>query len=344
MVLLAQRFIYVFQFGVARQFVFEGGLFAAQCVRFGLCGGFRGKRRVRGFHLFALRGLLGLIGVQVGGHPLARGRLTDQLVHGFYPLVERFQLHRTAGFRLFVLLNQRFEQLDRFRERQLLRFRLLRLFEKQAVLAAADTADVLLHACTRRLALPEEGIRALFQAQLKRFIPARFENAAKNLLPLLGVRHEQLEKLALRNHRNHGELASVQTENAFQLGVRILGSVDHAPVRQMEFHFGRLFDEFIAAQRPAHILRIAAHGVNLVRAGKGHLDKGRRFVVGVLGAEHGRRAVFAARLVVERVGDGVENGGLTRARVAGNQVKSRRAERFEVDFGRSGIRSEGGQR
>ena len=93
----------------------------------------------------------------------------------------------------------------------------------------------------------------------------------------------------------------------------------------------------LAPRLGAGVFRIAAHRV----AGTIHLKfqfhKGGRFGVGILAAQHGPLPHTAAGVVVQGVGDGVEQGGLAGTGIAGDKVQAAFAQLFQFQGGLGGI-------
>ncbi len=334
----------VFQLDVARQLVFEGGQRALTRLLLRLLRLLRVKRGFRLFGLLVLHLLLFPVFFERFSRFSARIRLDKPRIDLADLLFQRLKLLRAGCIRLFVALDECFEQLHGLRERERALLRLLRLFAQHVLLGADDAADVLLHARARRLALAVQRVRAVLQAVLQHLIIARLENLAEYLLPVLGVRRQQLEEFALRDHGDLRELIAVEADDLRQFRVHLLRLVEHAAVRQMQLRFGLLLGHFAAALGRTLVFRISLDGVDLSAAGKRHFDVGRRFRRSVLGTEHGGIAVRAARRIVQRVRDRVENCRFTGARVTSDEVQALLSELFQFNFGVSGIRAERRQR
>ncbi len=88
---------------------------------------------------------------------------------------------------------------------------------------------------------------------------------------------------------------------------------------------------------------IAADGVALSPHLEFQFHEGGGSGLGVLAAEHGPFPDAAAGMVVEGVGDGVEEGGLACAGVAGDEVEAAFAQLGEFQNGLGGIRPKGRQ-
>ena len=173
-----------------------------------------------------------------------------------------------------------------------------------------------------------EFFRLLFQFLLHLPVDPGLEDLAEDLPPLPGSRVQQLKEFALGDHGDLGELSGVQPQDLFDLLVRLpLLPLKFLPVGQEQAHFRRLLYQTHGAVRifpfaGPHIFRIAPHRVLALPAGKGVFHIGIRAFVRILAAHHIAVAHPAACPVIERVGDGVKDGRLPGARVAGNEKES----------------------
>ena len=212
----------------------------------------------------------------------------------------------------------------------------------QWVLRLGENAlDVLLHAGARGGAGVPQSAGFRFQPLLQDHVAAGVEQLPEDLLAGLGVCQQQLEKVALGDHGHLGKLAAAQTQDLGNGGGDLPGFGDDAAVRQMQLRLRFLDGGAAAAPGGALILRTAPDGVARLAAGEYQLHGGGRFRGGVFGAEHGRVPDIAAGLTVERVGNGVEQGGLSRAGIAGDEVKAAAAQRFQRDLRFVGVRAKG---
>ena len=147
------------------------------------------------------------------------------------------------------------------------------------------------------------------------------EQLAEDAAALLGGGVQQPGELPLRDHGDLGELVVVQADELDDGGGDLLGPGDGGPaVGKGQGGVGFLGGKALAPGLGAGVLRVAADGVPLAPHLKFQFHKGRRGGVGVLAAEHGPLPHAAAGAVVERVGDGVKEGGLACAGVAGDEV------------------------
>ena len=96
------------------------------------------------------------------------------------------------------------------------------------------------------------------------------------------------------------------------------------------------------AQGRALVFGIPADGVLLAAVGEGQLHIGGIGGLDVFGAEHVGLSAVAAGLAIEGEGDGVENGGLACAGVAGDQVQAPGAESFKIQLLDPGVGAEAG--
>ena len=342
----AEAFLFrVFQLSIARQLVFEVGKRALTRLLLRLLRLLGGKRRFRLFGLPVLHLLLFPICLECFAHLSSLVRLDKPRIDRTDLLLQHLKLPCAGRILRFVAVNERFEQLHGLRKREFLLLRLLRLFAEHITLRADDAADILLYARARRLTFAVKRVRAVLQAVLQHLVAVRLEDLAEYLLPVLCFRCQQLEKFALRDHGDLRKLAAVEADDPHEGCVDLFRLVEHAAaVRQMQLRLGSLPCHFAAASGRALVFRVSSDGINLSAAGKCHFDEGRRFGRRILGAEHGRIAVRAARRVVQRIGDRVEDRGLACARIAGDQVQTLLTQLFQIDLGVSGIRAECGQR
>ena len=212
----------------------------------------------------------------------------------------------------------------------------------QRVLRLGENAlNVLLHAgaCGRAGVPQSAGFR--FQPLLQDHIAAGVEQLPEDLLTGLGVCQQQLEKVTLGDHGHLGKLAAAQAQDLRNGGGDLPGFGDDAAVGQMQLRLRFLDGGAAAAPGGALILRAAPDGIARRAAGEHQLHGGGGFRGGIFGAEHGRIPDVAAGLAVERIGDGVEQGGLSCAGVAGDEVKAAAAQRFQRDLRLVGVRAKG---
>ena len=147
------------------------------------------------------------------------------------------------------------------------------------------------------------------------------EQLAEDLAPLLGGGVEQAGELPLRDHGDLAELAVVQPDDLLHGGSHILGfghrrtaiGIGEGGIRFLGGHA-------LAAVFGALVLRVAAHGIALAVHLKFQLHKGGRFRAGILAAQHGTLAYAAAGMIVQGVCNGIEQGGLACAGIAGDKV------------------------
>ena len=164
------------------------------------------------------------------------------------------------------------------------------------------------------------------------------EQLAENAAALLGGGIQQLGELPLRDHGDLAELVVVQPQNVQHGGVHIpcLGH-RRAAVGIGEGGVCFFGGKALAPRLGAGVFRIAAHRVAGTIHLKFQLHKGGRFGVGILAAQHGTLPHTAAGVVVERVGDGVEQGGLAGTGIAGDKVQAAFAQLFQFQGGLGGI-------
>ena len=172
------------------------------------------------------------------------------------------------------------------------------------------------------------------------------EQLAEDAAALLGGGVEQLCELSLRDEHDLGKLVVVQPDDLLHGGGHVLGfGHRRAGVRVGQGSIRLFGGHALAPGLGALILRVAAHRVAHAVHLKFQLHKGGGLVVCVLAAQHGAFPDAAAGMIVQRIGDGVKNGSLARAGVAGNEVQPAPAQLFKVkgDLGGIGAKGRKGQ-
>ena len=189
----------------------------------------------------------------------------------------------------------------------------------------------------------EGGVLGL-QPLLETLVGLGAEQLAEDLAPLLGGSVEQPGELPLGDHGDLGELVVIQPDDVHHSGGDVLGPGDgRAAIGVGEAGVGFFSGKALAPGFRAEVFGIAADGAALSPHLEFQLHEGGGAGLGVLAAEHGPLPDAAAGMVVEGVGDGVEEGGLARAGVAGDEVEPASAQLGEVENGLGGIRPEGRQ-
>ena len=200
------------------------------------------------------------------------------------------------------------------------------------------------HLVLLRVAPGSQGGGLLAQPVLQREIRPCAEHFAEDLLAALRAGREQLEKIALGDHRDLREARAVQAGDLRHARRDLLRLCEDGAVRQGKERVRVLHHRAAAAPGRALVFRAAAHRVRPAGAGERELHPGGRLRRGVLRAEHGGIARVAARLAVERVGDGVENGRLAGAGVPADEVQPLGAQIGKRDLRPAGVRPERGDR
>ena len=257
-----------------------------------------------------------------------------------FQLIQKLLL---AGFLGLVLLNQLSEQFLGILEGQFPGLRSLKL-RTEGVLHRADGAgNVLPDAGPGCFTGLLQGGRPLLYPVLKRHIEPGFENLPENLLPAFGVCQQQLEKIPLGYHGDLGKLAAVQPDDSVDLPGNLPALGDQPAVRQAKLGIRFLHHASRAPLGRALVLGISADGIGFAAVREDQFHKGGCVRLGVFGAEHGRVPVAAAGLPIEGVCNGVEQGGFTGSRVAGDQVKPLPAQLLQVYRHLTGVWPKGGQ-
>ena len=211
-------------------------------------------------------------------------------------------------------------------------------------LGPAQAGEQLPDADALLLPLAGEGGVLGLQPLLETLVGLGAEQLAEDLAPLLGGGVEQPGELPLGDHGDLGELVVVQPDDVHHGGGDVLGPGDgRTAVGVGEAGVGLFGGEALAPGFRAEVFGVAADGAALSPHLEFQLHEGGGAGLGVLAAEHGPFPDAAAGMVVEGVGDGVEEGGLARAGVAGDEVEPASAQLGEVQNGLGGIRPEGRQ-
>ena len=184
-----------------------------------------------------------------------------------------------------------------------------------------DAGEQTVQLCILGGALLAEGGAFGLQALLQPGIALGAEQLAENAAALLGGSVEQLCELTLRDHGDLAELAVVQPDDLLHGGSHILGfghrrtaiGIGEGGIRFLGGHA-------LAAVFGSLVLRVAAHGIALAVHLKFKLHKGGRFKISIFAAQHGALAHAAAGMIVQGVCNGIEQGGLACAGIAGDKV------------------------
>ena len=138
------------------------------------------------------------------------------------------------------------------------------------------------------------------------------ENLAENLLLFPAGSVQEFAEFPLRQHDNLAELLAVEPQQLLDAGVCLLAG-ENFPVRHRQLHRAARLDHLLFALGVDHLLGGAADVVLLVLQRKGKLDIAHLLLGGVLAFKGIGGAGVAAGVGVQRVADGVEDGGFTGA-------------------------------
>ena len=159
----------------------------------------------------------------------------------------------------------------------------------------------------------------------------RAEQPPEDLLAFAGFGQQQIEELALCQHRHLLELGVVQPDERFDLLPRLVVVFDgqaaghgQADARGLGARALAIAERPLVAGRTADIVGLAA-------VLKGEIDVGRVVRQGVIAAHPAAGAALVGHAAIERIGDRVEYRGLARAGVAGDQEHAALAKRGKVD-------------
>ena len=190
--------------------------------------------------------------------------------------------------------------------------------------------------------LPPKADGPVPQLLLQPLVQLRAENASEDLLSLLRGGQQQLQKVPLGNHGDLGELFAVHPQDLPHGGGDLPGLADDAAIganqlrpRLLRHHAAALFGR-------AQIVGVAADGVGAAAVGKHQLHLRGSLRRGVFAAQHPRLPVVAAGLAVEGEGDGVKDGGLSGAGIAGDEVQSPVPQPLQLQHRSAGVGAEGG--
>ena len=205
-----------------------------------------------------------------------------------------------------------------------------------------DAGEQTVQLCILGGALLAEGGAFGLQALLQPGIALGAEQLAENAAALLGGSVEQLCELTLRDHGDLAELAVVQPDDLLHGGSHILGfghrrtaiGIGEGGIRFLGGHA-------LAAVFGSLVLRVAAHGIALAVHLKFKLHKGGRFKISIFAAQHGALAHAAAGMIVQGVCNGIEQGGLACAGIAGDKVQTAFSQFFQFQNRLGGIGAKG---
>ena len=195
----------------------------------------------------------------------------------------------------------------------------------------------------RILLFDEKSLRITQDLHLQGLIMFGFEELPEDFLAFLRVREQQLQEVALRDHRDLRELLVIDAEDLEDLPIHLPRLREHRTVRQRELCV-RLLDRRAApALRRALVLRIPLHGIVLPAVTKAHLDLRRGLRLCILRAQHPGGPVLARGLAEKGEGDRVEDRRLAGTGVACDEIEPALAQLLHIDFCHALIGAEGGQ-
>ena len=153
---------------------------------------------------------------------------------------------------------------------------------------------------------------------------------------------QQTGELPLCDHGDLGELVVVQPDDVGDGGGDFFGfGHRRAAVGIGQDGVCLLGGHALAPGLGAEVFRVAPDGVPLAAHLEFQFHEGGGAGVRILAAEHGTVPDAAAGTVVQGVGDGVKEGGLARAGVAGDEVQPAPAQLFQREGGAACIGPEG---
>ena len=202
---------------------------------------------------------------------------------------------------------------------------------------------IVLDGLPRILLFNEEPLRIAQDLHLQCLIVLGLEELSEDFLALLRVREQQLQEVALRDHRDLRELLVVDAEDLQNFPVDLPWLREHRAVRQPELRVRLLDRRATATLRRALVLRISLHGIVLPTVTEAHLDLRRGLRLRILRAQHAGGPVLARGLAEEGEGDRVEDRRLAGTGVACDEIEPALAELLHIDFCHALVGAEGGQ-
>ena len=246
--------------------------------------------------------------------------------HAVGSFVQLLLLQQEPALGILVLPQEAFEYGHDFQHGQLSLPGLPGIGSKQRIFRPADAAQVLADAELGLLPLvPDLGGLGL-QLVLELLIAARAEEVPEDLLPLGGACLEQLAEFALGDHGHLGELLPGDAQDVPDRLVHLPELADGTAVGEGQLRVGGLTGEAGAPGLGPVVFGIPADGVDLVVIGERQFHEGRGLRGCVLASEHAGFPAVAAGFAEEGEGDGIEDGGLAGAGVAGDQVQAAAAQ------------------
>ena len=190
-------------------------------------------------------------------------------------------------------------------------------------------------------------VALLHQPILEPLKPLRAEELLENGLLLIPVRQQQPLEIALGQHGDAGKLVLVHAQDLDDLVVDLLRAGDDIAVGhgQRGLHRGLGLAPGIGPP----VAGDPPDGIPLAPVQKFQLHEGLRLIPGILGAEElavvlvaADVALLAAGAAVEGKADGVEEHGLARAGVTGDEIQAPVPQLFQVQNRLPGVGAKGG--
>ena len=180
----------------------------------------------------------------------------------------------------------------------------------------------------------------LLQIGVKRGV----EQLLEQLFAVIGLGVEDLQKIALSDHHRLGELILTQADQFLRFGLHLVRPRPaFAGVQFRQLSGGLLFHQIVPPAALAQVGRIPFQAIGVLTVLKYQLHIGIRVPGGIVRPKGFGRAAFPApgTLAVKSEADSVENGGLARARVAGDEKNAIFAKLGKVDRCRFRVGAEG---
>ena len=183
---------------------------------------------------------------------------------------------------------------------------------------------------------------SLLQRFLELLAGFRLEQVPQDVPPHLTAGLQQRPKLPLRQHGHLFELDGGELEQCLDLLGHLTVAGGDKPLWAGQGGFPFLFGLAVALFALAQVFRTAIDSVLLLVVGEGEPDKGGGVRLGKVTAQGGSAPTLAAALAVEGKGDGIKEGGLAGAGIAGDEVESI-GKGGKVHRLLSGVGAEGGK-
>ena len=146
------------------------------------------------------------------------------------------------------------------------------------------------------------------------------EYLLKNFLPLIGWCNEQFQKITLCNHCYLCELIAVYSHYLYDCLVNLVSVCNNPSVGEPELCAGFFDSHAFPSGFLSFVLGIALYAILFTGIFKQQFNLCRSFRFRILGTKHVCRSVVSACFPVKCVGNRIEDGCLSGARVPCNEI------------------------